>query len=261
MKQSTWVDSYKQPQVIRQHVHELQPSFDNTPPIPGRSTDDTHLFDATCYAPTYPETSNYPQQITDRAALISPLNSSSLDDRAQDPKLPDQTRSHPEPDVETEYFDDEFDNHKSLNAITSAYNANFSFVQAINQSDKLVVVPRETLSGIPSDCEDREISMVKLDVVLDFSHPPLGQNRVQEPTESQLLTPMHPLPSAQQCQQYDPGHAAKEGASAVTEIATGIAAGIVKNYLKAFAVLSSDPYENAFWRDHGEHVGRPEDHG
>src|ERR1700722_16134542 len=50
------------------------------------------------------------------------------------------------------------------------------------------------------------------------------------------LTPMHPLPSAQQCQQYEPGHAAKEGASAVTEIATGI----IKNYLKAlsFAVLS-----------------------
>ena len=124
MKQSTWVDGYKQRQDIRQHVHELQPSCDNTPPIPGRSIDDTHLFDATCYAPTYPETSSYPQQITDRAALISPLNSSSLDDRAQEaPKLPDQTRSHPEPDVETEYFDDEFED-ESFNSTASAYTCN-----------------------------------------------------------------------------------------------------------------------------------------
>jgi hypothetical protein len=69
MKQSNWVDSYD----------ERQSSFNNTPPIPGRSTDDTRPLDI-CYASTYPETSSYPQQIMDRAALISPLNSSSLDD-------------------------------------------------------------------------------------------------------------------------------------------------------------------------------------
>jgi hypothetical protein len=258
-KQSTWVGSYKQCQDIRQHVHEFQSSVDNTPRIPGRSTDDTRLFDATHYAPTYPGTSGYLQRITDKAALISSLNSSSLDDCAQKAKLPDQTRNLPEPDVETECLDNELDDHESFDAMASAYNANLLLIQAINQSDKLVVVPKETNLGIPSDCEDREISMVKPDVVLDFSHLTPGQNRVQfEPTESQLLTPKQPLPSVQQCQQYDPGYAAKEGASATTEIVTGIAMAMAKNYSKVITVLWSD---NAFWRGHGGYVGRPEDHG
>ena len=106
---------------------------------------------ATRYAPTYPGTSGYPQQITDKAALISPLNSSSLDDCAQEAKLPDQTRNLPEPDVETECLDDELDGHESFDAMASAYNANLSLIQAINQSDKLVVVPKETHLGIPRD--------------------------------------------------------------------------------------------------------------
>ena len=38
--------------------------------------------------------------------------------------------------------------------------------------------------------------------------------------------------------------------------------GITKNESKKVVIVSSsDSHENAFWRDHGELVGRPEDHG
>jgi hypothetical protein len=49
-----------------------------------------------------------------------------------------------------------------------------------------------------------QVSMVKSDVVLDFSHPAPGQNRVQEPTESQLPTPEQTLLLTQQS--HNPGN-------------------------------------------------------
>jgi hypothetical protein len=252
-KQSNWFDTYEQRRDTRQYDYEHQQSLNRLRPI----------------------TETY-----DRASVVSPLSSSFGNCAQEAPKLPEQTRSPPQLDVGTGSFGD---GHKSFDAMAEVYNANALFVQAIKRPDKLVVVPRETHLGILS--EDQEVSMVKSDVVLDFSHPAPGQYRVQESTKSldreprQLPTPKQPLLLAQQCQHYDPGkpdprnrwhrdppqrtprsstvYAAKEGAFATTEIAMSIA----KNDLKVVTVPSSDSHQNAFWRDHGEHVGRPEDHG
>ena len=173
MKQSNWVDSYD----------ERQSSFNNTPPIPGRSTDDTRLLDIR-YAPTYPETSCYPQQIMDRAALIPSLNSSSLDDC---PNNKVHTHIRASDSVQAE-----------------AYFA----------------------TDLPS-----------IEPIAKPTHAPgCALRSWKNPAAQPFLTPH--------------GH-----------IETTC---IAKNDSKKvnFVIVSpSDSHENAFWRDHGEHVGRPEDHG
>jgi hypothetical protein len=118
-----------------------------------------------------------------------------------------QTYSTTEPDVEPENFDDEFED-ESFNSTASAYTCNICHSD-FGSNNKLH-------THIRAHSEDDSVQ---------------AEVYIATPTDLPLIE----------------STASQEGASAVTEIATGI----VKNYLKAFAVLSSDSYENTFWRDHG----------
>jgi len=230
-KQSNWVDTYEQRQDnqdICQHGYEC-----HVDPVPRNDglKDPPQLTPrySTTYAATGIDvsTKTFPPEILHEESLQ--LNSF-VEDSCQ------AIQSAQTYDItELESFREESDDHESFDAITSAYACN------ICHSDFLKLHAHISTNSEDDSMQAEAYVVTPTDLPLIETAKPThapgcALRSWKNPAAQPFLTPH--------------GH---------TETTC-----IAKNDSKKvnFVIVSpSDSHENAFWRDHGEHVGRPEDHG
>ena len=232
-KQSNWVDTYEQRQDnqdICQHGYEC-----HVEPVPRNDwlKDPPQLTPrySTTYAATGIDvvTETFPPEILHEE---SPQLDSFVEDFCQAIQSA-QTYGI----TELESFREESDDHESFDAIASAYTCNIchsdfpklhAHIRDHSENDS---VQAEAYVAAPTD-------LPSIEPIAKPTHdaPGCALRSWKNPAAQPFLTPH--------------GH---------TETTC-----IAKNDSKkvSFVIVSpSDSHENAFWRDHGEHVGRPEDHG
>jgi hypothetical protein len=112
-------------------------------------------------------------------------------------------------------------------------DANFSFIQVINQSDKPVTVPRKTRLGVLSDYEDCRAYMFDSDATLDFAQTNMSPRT---------------LPRLRKC----------DDKSKETKLPNGIS---VYGDPETTERLRKVIERHDVWTDHGGYVDIPEDHG